>query len=157
MYLFLFCTLLLPPTLSIPTGIGSWFGRQIVPVPVVSQQNMEVAGSSVSMAGEGAAGVPAVQSPDRAPAIIEPTESAGAGFEPLTWQEGVLLLWSVGVIAFAGLVVQRWFFVRRLIAQGQPGHDDLAGVLDQCRRRMGVRGGGTSDCHLTHSVPPSAD
>jgi Tol biopolymer transport system component len=48
-------------------------------------------------------------------------------------------LWLVGVLAFALLLAQRLRFVKGLVAASNPAGGDLLGLLEQCRRQMGVR------------------
>jgi beta-lactamase regulating signal transducer with metallopeptidase domain len=130
-WMLVFIKLILPPSLSLPTGVGYWIGRyipistlvlpQVPEAPVIPTAFPESLTTAVWAIGEAGADV---------------TTTPG---ERLTWQGGILLLWGVGVLVFAGLLIQRLRFVKGLIARAAPAEGDLPQVLDQCRRRMGVR------------------
>ncbi len=147
-WMLVFVKLLLPPTLSLPTGIGYWVGGHVVgPVPVslpVPQAEETLAPVMTSTQPEIAVptGVPPAQmaAAETAPATTESVESIAVRGERVTWQGGVFLLWGIGVLAFTVWVVQRLHFVRRLIAQAKPAEGAWLDLLDQCRRRVGVRG-----------------
>ncbi len=140
-WMLVFVKLLLPPSLSVPTGIGYWLDRG--DTPAVSTAAPEVVGaarSPVPAKAEPLAAMPVIQPAESVPTVSEPSDSVTADLESLTWQGGVFLFWIAGVLVLAGLVVQRWRFVRGLISRSEPASDEWADVLDECRRRMNVRG-----------------
>jgi beta-lactamase regulating signal transducer with metallopeptidase domain len=130
-WMLVFLKLLLPPGLSLPTGIGYWIGRYLPISMLVLPQVPET---------------PVRPSAFPESVMTEVRAIGGLGVEVaitpharLTWQGGIFLLWGIGVLGFAGLVIRRAFFVRRLVAQGRPAPDDAPDLLEECRRRLGVR------------------
>ena len=138
-WMLVFVKLVLPPSLAVPTGIGYWLGRYVPSAPAVPQQVVETVTVPAHVEAYAPAEMIPVQPSHSMPLASEWPEPTQADSEPLTWQGGVFVLWCVGVLTFAGLVIQRWFSVTRLIARGEPAQDDLLGVLDECVRRMGIR------------------
>jgi beta-lactamase regulating signal transducer with metallopeptidase domain len=148
-WMLVFLKLVLPPSLSAPTGIGYWCGTHVPPAPAVLRQFPETVAPhpvrAEAAAHEETRMPPMPRSdPDAASAgtervgwVLHPRVTAG--FDQLTWPGLVFLLWGTGVVVLGGWVIQRLFFVRKLIVQGQPVESDLLEVLDQCRRRMGIR------------------
>jgi beta-lactamase regulating signal transducer with metallopeptidase domain len=57
----------------------------------------------------------------------------------MSGQAVVLLVWVVGVFLLSMLLVQRLWFVRRLVGQSEPVKGGLVEKLNECRRRMGIR------------------
>jgi len=143
-WMLVFVKLLLPPSLSVPTGIGYWCGTHLDLSPAVSTPAPQVI-LPPSMGVVGAAGAGAEMrsmprpDPDPVSAAAEPAEPVALSHEHLTWQAVAFLVWAAGVLVLGGLVIQRLSFVRGLIAQGQPVEGDLLDTLDQCRQRMGLR------------------
>ena len=140
-WMLVFVKLLLPPSLCVPTGIGYWLGRgEALPAPSVVPQIVEVAKLPAPASVELPIATPVVRSAESVPTVVKPSDSIAESRASLTWQGGVLLAWIAGVLVFAGLVVQRWRFVKELIARSEPASADQIDLLDQCRRRMNVRG-----------------
>lgn len=138
-WMLVFVKLLLPPSLCVPTGIGYWLGQgDVSPAPAILPQTVRTAKPVASVNTEVPVTAPTVQSTESVPTVIEASESVVADFVSLTWQGGVLLFWIAGVLVFGALVIQRWRFVKGLIARSEPAADEWADVLDQCRRLMNV-------------------
>jgi beta-lactamase regulating signal transducer with metallopeptidase domain len=138
--------LLLPPTFSLPTGVGHWLGGYVALSSPIARQVLDAAGPRET---PGQAVPPETTARTSAPSVprsnasvaaakAEPVEPIAVRSERLTWQGGAVLLWGVGVVGFIGLVMRRAFFVRRLVAQGRPAQGDPVDVLDECRRRMNI-------------------
>jgi prepilin-type processing-associated H-X9-DG protein len=145
LWMLVFVKLLLPPTLCMPTGIGYWRGDLVTLSPAVAPQAAETAPPQApperfasvertSRADWAATGA----HPDDIVTTMEPIAAAVPSVHP-TWQAAAFLLWATGMLAFAGWVVQRVFFVRRLMARGHPADKSLVDVLEACRLRMGLR------------------
>jgi|GEM_PF-3374424 len=140
-WMLVFVKLLLPPSLCVPTGLGYWLGRgEALPAPSVVPQIVEVAKLPAPTSVELPLAAPVVRAAESVPTGSEPKEQVARSHVSLTWQGGAALLWIAGVLVFAGLVVQRWRFVKELIARSEPAAADQIDLLDQCRRRMNVRG-----------------
>ncbi len=135
--------LLLPPTFSLPTGVGHWLGRYVAPPAPVARQVLgtagpqEIFGQSMPPDMAGRTSAPPLQRSHAGveAAVAEPVPVPG---ERLTWQGGAVLLWGIGVLGFAGLVIRRVCFVRGLVAQGRPAQGEPVDLLDECRRRMNI-------------------
>jgi beta-lactamase regulating signal transducer with metallopeptidase domain/Tol biopolymer transport system component len=145
-WLLVLVKLVLPPTLSLPTGIGYWVGNRL---PVVSPVPEAVHGGTDyelvrphRYAGPGpSGGTPEAQQSSSAMQEADTqVPPATRSWTPITWQAVVLLVWLVGVLAFATLLIQRLRFVRGLVVASAPAGDDLLNLLEECRQRMGIRG-----------------
>ena len=135
-WLLVLVKLILPPMLSLPTGIGYWVGDRFPAAFPASSQAFDVAGlERASPSGE----MPQVQPPRDLPDNDSSIMLADSALTPLTWQAILFVLWLVGVLAFLALLVQRVRFVRGLIALSSPAKKELLGLLEQCRRKIGVR------------------
>ncbi len=135
-WLLVLVKLVLPPTLSLPTGIGYWFGDHLPAVSSISDRAFDVARlERMSPSGE----MPQVRPPQNITEIDALTAPADSALTPLTWQAVLFVLWLVGVLAFLVVLVQRVRFVRGLIAVSSPAKEELLGLLEQCRRKIGVR------------------
>lgn len=143
-WLLVLVKLVLPPTLSLPTGIGYWIGDRVLTVPVASEPvsipgEHERAEVQRYAGPEPSGGSPQAQSPVNASETVVPVPAVPWNGTAITWQGVVLLLWLAGLLAFLVLLAQRWRFVRGLVAASTPAGDDLLGLLERCRRQIGVR------------------
>ena len=134
-WLLVLVKLILPPTLSLPTGIGYWVGDRLPTAISISDRAFDVTGlERASPFAEMPQVRPARDLPDNDSSIM----LANSALIPLTWQAVLFILWLVGVFAFLALLVQRVRFVRGLIAVSSPAKKELLGLLEQCRRKIGV-------------------
>jgi len=145
LWILVFAKLLLPPTLSLPTGIGSW-GPEAVSIQVPALEPMatdavrrEAAPFPTPKAPTSSALSPTILPSDLNAETTSPTPAVVAASTQLTWQAVLLLLWVVGVLIFGVIVIQRVLFVRGLMAQSGPADPGLLEALASCRRRLGVR------------------
>jgi beta-lactamase regulating signal transducer with metallopeptidase domain/ketosteroid isomerase-like protein len=163
-WMLVFIKLILPPTLSLPTGVGNWLGDYFSAGSVVTQHQsdfiqgealnepapVEAADSAVlpqiQPPAPEIASEPVVPSVSEAPMTTETPMitiasdvSAAPTLTALTWQGVVFLLWLVGVLVITVLLIQRIIFVKGLIAQSEPAKNRLVDVLENCRRQVGVR------------------
>jgi len=128
--------LVLPPMLSLPTGIGYWVGGHLPAASSISDRAFDVARlERTSPSGEMPQVRPARDIAENEPSIM----LADSALTPLTWQAILFVLWLVGVLAFLVVLVQRVRFVRGLIAVSRPAKEELLGLLEQCRQQIGVR------------------
>ncbi len=143
-WMLVFVKLILPPTLSLPTGIGYWYGDYLSADSPVLQQVSNVvrpephrapAPEDFALAAEIAQDQPSQTNHQTA----APVTSAVSGLNALTWQAVVFLLWLVGVLVISVLLIQRMLFVKGLIAQSEPVKNRLPDMLNQCRRQVGIR------------------
>jgi len=135
-WLLVLVKLILPPMLSLPTGIGYWVGDRFSAAFPISSQAFDVAGlERAGPSGE----MPQVRPPQNITEIDALTAPADSALTPLTWQAVLFVLWLVGVFAFLVVLVQRVRFVRDLIAVSSPAKKELLDLLEQCRQQIGVR------------------
>lgn len=138
-WLLIFVKLVIPPTLSLPTGIGYWLDDlwSTEPIQVATSEtpatfNMPVEFPMVS-AVETVADVPVEVAPDTVtPAVIHVT--------PAISSKAIIFLgWLVGVLILFLLLLQRTIFVKRIIAQSKPAENELTDLLNDCCDQLGVR------------------
>ncbi len=143
-WLLVLVKLVLPPTLSLPTGIGYWVGNHVPAASAVSQRVFHPVGGEP---WEGSPPMAAQDSGTMAPTrpattVVEPVAPVTppvTNLTPLTWQAVLCLLWVAGVLAFGALLGQRVRFVRGLVAASTPAGGEMPDLLDQCRRQIGIR------------------
>jgi len=163
-WMLIFIKLVLPPTLSLPTGIGNWFGDYFSADSIVTNQQAyfipsespdittsvkvgdyavipKIPSSAIETFRESTepvlSAVPAVS--ETPMTIASPDVPVAPALNALTWQGVIFLLWLVGVLVISVLLVQRIFFVRGLVAQSDPAKNQLVDILEKCREQVGVR------------------
>jgi len=141
-WMLIFIKLIMPPTLSSPTGIGNWAGKYLSVDTFTTKT------------------IPNITATDVAPVILQEPEigTMTTELEPLqpipdgalstpttvsnihriTWQAIAFIIWLVGVSVFSALLIQRLFFVRSLLCQSKPAKGRLLETLNQCRQKLGV-------------------
>jgi beta-lactamase regulating signal transducer with metallopeptidase domain len=167
-WMLVFIKLILPPALSLPTGIGNWFGEYFVisstgsakePDNITQQEAEPVQSARIANSEFSPRPIPQLQNDNRpfvsqaAPELensyqpltnlpIEDTkinETAVLISNPLTWQGGIFLIWLVGVLVLSAVLIQRVFFVKELIAQSEPVKNRLLETLQDCSKQLGIR------------------
>jgi beta-lactamase regulating signal transducer with metallopeptidase domain len=146
--------LVLPTSLSLPTGLGYWFGDRLPEIAIEEAFVAEkpeprpaapviVATETVTLGGPVTPAPPPSDVPARptppAPAKSEPAPSTPITAPAMTWQGLVFLAWLAAVAAMVLLLVQRMFFVRGLVAQSKPAGGSMLDVFERCQRQMRVR------------------
>jgi len=144
LWLLVLVKLILPSTLALPTGIGYWLGDRLPVRSLVSERPANAGGFDMAAQhrlerSEPSGGVSLVPPAASADEPDIPVTPAVLRVTPITWQGLVLLFWLAGVLAFVALLAQRVRFVKGLVAASIPAEGALLGMLDQCRRQMGVR------------------
>jgi beta-lactamase regulating signal transducer with metallopeptidase domain len=139
-----FIKLILPPTLSLPTGVGYWCGSSLSPKKIMSKPIVDSMSTAESIRPDMPEDFAIKSKPAQArpfqttSATIAPVTPAVSNLPPITWQAIVFLIWLVGAIVFSVLLIQRMFFVLGLIAQSEPAKGRLLEALKQCRRQVGI-------------------
>jgi len=164
-WLLVLAKLLVPPSLSSPTGLAYWIGDKLPDLP----KQVEIVNSSEQGAGWTSAraddfGIREQEQHGLEPMLREPRVRDSGAFAapagpaqtaaetsqlppvtitvtpvtPITWQAVVLLAWAVVVLVMTVLLIQRAVFVRRLVAQSEPAPATLVDLLVQCRRQIVV-------------------
>ncbi len=150
--------LVLPTTLSAPTGIGYWVGGNFLNLPSQTAISWDQ-----PVAEGGPAGIlpvftpaeppdvavapihvePITEMPDQevlpAPRPVEPVPEVLPPAIPITWTAIALLIWLAVVAAMVLLLIQRLLFVRGLIAQSSDADAPLLALLEDCRNRLAIK------------------
>ncbi|MCF7975182.1 MAG: M56 family metallopeptidase [Phycisphaerae bacterium] len=140
--------LILPPTLSAPTGIGYWVSvpapaQEIRTVesqpvlPVAAKVNSTVNTSSLNAETTPQSFIETSTVTKVQPEIAVPIEAEKV--RTLTWHAWMLCAWIAGVIAVLGLLFQRLWFVRRLLAQSRPADAAWDELTQACAEQVGLR------------------
>jgi len=167
MWTLVFVKLILPPTLSLPTGIGYWCGDflssdssifrqasitaqqesfeipaiQVFPesseVPAING-SMDSYGMTISQHSTESAQVTQILPSKAMVETTVPEVPKNPTLNPITWQAVVFLAWLIGVLVISVLLIQRMLFVKRLIAQSVPSDERLSRILNICRRQLGI-------------------
>lgn len=143
-WMLVFIKLILPPTLSLPTGVGYWCGNSLSPTKIMSRpivdsmSNAEAIVPDISEDFAINSKLSQARPFQTTPATIAPFTPAVSNLPAITWQAIVFLIWLVGAIVFSVLLIQRMFFVLGLIAQGEAAKGRLLETLKQCRRQVGI-------------------
>ena len=156
-WMLVFIKLILPPSLSLPTGIGYWRSELSTAKPPIQIQEVTIGQYEPPkwlVLEDLQAPVESRQVPQAQPFEIIPEQArlvppVISHPNPLKWQAIVLVLWFVGVMIFSVLLIQRIVYVRRLIAQSKPMKNRFIEMLNQCREQVGI--------HLPASIRISND
>jgi len=143
--------LLLPTTLSSPTGLGYWFGDKISGIvsekPLVTEQTAPmlpgIESVSETVPPETAITILPQISTAHEPIAKIPAEPAIASLPAtvsLSWQGFAFLGWLAAAGAMVLLLIQRMFFVRELLAQSKDPDNSMVDIFKQCQKQMKVRG-----------------
>jgi len=143
-WMLVFVKLILPPTLSLPTGIGYWSGdfistNRFASKPISDMSTAESVKPIMSEELEISAKSPQVKPVQSIYEVSASATTAISNLPALTWQGIVFLIWIVGVLVFSALLIQRLFFVRSLLLQSEPAKGRLLDTLNQCRQQVGIR------------------
>ncbi len=143
-WLLVLAKLILPPSVSSPTGLAYWISSKlsVPPAPVESVASVPRApappnSETIAFPLSGALDPSSAAAPTAPTARLTPAGNAPPA--SLTPCSLALLAWSVVVVVMAVLLIQRALFVRSLVAQSQEAPPEVAELLQRCRRRVGVR------------------
>jgi beta-lactamase regulating signal transducer with metallopeptidase domain/HEAT repeat protein len=144
--------LLLPTGLSSPTSLMYWIGKEL---PIPTTPGAVTAKPPIPNAAfddtvdketlhEKEIVIPASSEP-----VFESVPSSPAGInivgvEPtpkmaITWQGLVFLAWLAAVITMCLLLIQRAFFVKRLVAQADTPTGKIKDTFERCRKQIDIR------------------
>jgi beta-lactamase regulating signal transducer with metallopeptidase domain len=143
--------LVLPTTLSSPTGLGYWFSDNLPGIITEKASIPEQAASipqriePVSETIPSGIGITALALPSTgtspepaADTSAEFTLAASPASASLSWHGFAFLGWLAVMIAMVLLLIQRMFFVRGLLKQSKNPDDSMVDIFEQCRKQMGV-------------------
>lgn len=136
--------LVLPTSLALPTGIGNGIGSMIdlSPVPpaaMPSEKPAPVETAFLSPRPDLSTPEPVVPQADAGNVLSAPVPAAAVPTTPMTWQAAVFLAWLATLAIMAGRVIQRYFFVRDLVAQARPADEELTRLAARCAQGMKMR------------------
>ena len=143
--------LVLPTTLSLPTGLGYWFGDNLPGIITEKASIPEQAASipqriePVSETIPSGIGITALALPSAgtspepaADTSAEFTLAASPASASLSWHGFAFLGWLAVMIAMVLLLIQRMFFVRGLLKQSKNPNDSMVDIFERCCKQMGV-------------------
>jgi beta-lactamase regulating signal transducer with metallopeptidase domain len=139
-----FIKLILPPSLSLPTGIGYWRENILSVAPTTSEENLTHTRHKFTEPPVLIPGTPLLyeipqdQAPQTTAESPSPAMPVVSHLNTLTWQAVVFVLWLVGVLIFSALLIQRILFVNRLIAQSESAENRFTEIVNQCSEKMGI-------------------
>jgi len=135
--------LILPPSLSLPTSPSYWFGDKIEKIteyyPTTEEtdtyhfSNFEFTRPSFDIE-------PTIYEPE--PVLNSKEQIAAAPIIPkvsLSWWAIAFLTWIILSCIMFILLIQRTFFVKRLIGQSQEADEKLKNILEQARLQMRLK------------------
>jgi beta-lactamase regulating signal transducer with metallopeptidase domain/Tol biopolymer transport system component len=159
LWLLVLVKLVLPPTISLPTGIGYWASGTLP----ISFEVSDLA-EDIDYFGDMPTGLLSEDGLPRETSEIERADNAASPSAPtthhmpisarITWRTALFLLWLFGVCVFLVLLGRRARYVRDLLAASSPADEGTERLLEQCcrqigwRRRVGLR--------LTDAIPSPA-
>jgi len=147
--------LVLPTTLSSPTGLGQLFGDKLSVVAkeeaviveraaiVSPSPRIELSDEAVPVLPKADVAASPLISITQEPVVgtpAEPVTLPSSAMVSLSWQGFVFLGWLAAVAAMVLLLVQRMFFVRGLLAQSKAPSDSMIDAFQQCQQQMKIRG-----------------
>ena len=134
-WMLVFVKLILPPSLSLPTGIGYWRGDILSAASPAMEEKLtntrhEFAEpplliDETPLLFE----IPQNQLPQATAELTGLATPFVSHLNVLTWQAVVFVLWLVGVLIFSALLIQRMLSVSRLIAQSKPSENRFDDIL----------------------------
>ncbi len=170
-WMLVFVKLVLPPALSLPTGVGYWFEFDILPAG--NQASTEIPEQAADRQTESlpaqyefehsspATIVPDTHVPAQTPPVVdnrtptqpvqpsepdtfsvdtaEQTEQAADQDVAITAQAVIFLVWVMGVVVLSVLLIQKFIFVKALLAQSDVAAGRLDETLRQCCKQMNMR------------------
>jgi beta-lactamase regulating signal transducer with metallopeptidase domain/Tol biopolymer transport system component len=143
LWMLIFIKLLLPPTLSLPTGIGYWYGDYVSSdSPVLKQlstaiQQVPIGSVTTEEPIDASTGLQAERSLP-SPGVVDQAALGATSVTKLTWQTVAFLVWVSGVLVLLCFIVQRVLFVRRLVIRSEPVEDQSINLHNKCRQQLGI-------------------
>jgi len=143
-WMLVFIKLILPPSLSLPTGLGYWRGDFLSTALPVSEQEStviqhETTGALAHEETPLSTEARPIQPPQIIPEPAVPATSAVLQLDDLAWRAGVFILWLIGVLVFSALLIQRMLYVRRLIAKSESPENRFTEILNGCCKQIHIR------------------
>ena len=138
--------LVLPPMLSLPTGIGYWCPNYLSTASPVSEQLSSPVRASPAETPASSHPVPPAEIPQAQPSELFSQEApfatatAVSNRPSVSWRAVVFLGWVAGVLIISVLLIRRVRVVKELMSQSRPAKDQLLDLLNRCRRQIDVRG-----------------
>ncbi len=144
LWLLVLAKLVLPPTISSPTGIGYWASGILPTTFEVSNlgEDIDYFGEmpTGSFSEDGLPGETSeIEKADNAASPAAPTTHHMPISARITWRAALFLSWLFGVCVFLVLLGRRARYVRDLLAASSPADEGTERLLEQCCRQIGWR------------------
>jgi len=137
LWLLVLVKLVLPPTISLPTGIGYWAGDMLPPALEASHWAQdEIYFGEMSAHGQpmGVSKVKHIQSSESKNAMGTSETSVSVR---ITWRALLFLFWLMGVGVFLAMLKRRAGYVRALIVASTPADKNMQRLLARCCQQIG--------------------
>ena len=143
--------LVLPTTLSSPTGLGYWLGDKVPSIITdkassILKQNASILQRTKPVSATIPYGlkITDLSSFGTSPEPIAGTSAnftatASPARASLSWQGFAFMVWLAVVIAMVLLVIRRMFFVKGLLAKSKNPNDSMVDIFEGCRKKMGIK------------------
>ena len=159
LWLLVLVKLVLPPTISLPTGIGYWASGTLPISFEVSHvaEDIDYFGEmpNGSLSEDGLTGETSeIEKADNAVSPAGRTTHHMPTSARITWRAVLFLLWLFGVCVFLVLLGRRARYVRDLLAASSPADEGTERLLEQCCRQIGWRR--HVGLRLTDAIPSPA-
>ena len=159
LWLLVLAKLVLPPTISSPTGIGYWASGTLPITFEVSHlaEDIDYFGEMPigSFSEDGLPGETSeIEKADNAASPAVPTTHHMPISARITWRAALFLSWLFGVCVFLVLLGRRARYVRDLLAASSPADEGTERLLEQCCRQIGWRR--HVGLRLTDAIPSPA-
>ena len=140
--------LVLPTTLSLPTGIGQLSGVNFsvaltqvkLPEPQIQTAYAPTTSTPTQTGSEFAKPIKSQQDIAESPVSKAAESPVSAETIPLNWQGGIFIAWLFGMLVLLAEFIRRIASIKKLIAQSEPAPERLAEMVHTCQERIGVKG-----------------
>jgi beta-lactamase regulating signal transducer with metallopeptidase domain len=145
-WMLVFVKLLLPPTLSLPTGMGYYWPRSTaVHQKMMAEETISTAPATLVRSQPIPRTAPSEDVIEVSDAVTGPVSAALpptslASVRPaVAWQAAVFLGWLTGVVLLGICVARRVRYVGKLVRASTPAPNSLQEALAQCAAKLGLR------------------
>ncbi len=140
--------LVLPTTLSLPTGIGYLTGVNFsVNLTQANQTKPQIQTAYVPTTATPAQTSSEFAKPINSPQgiaesrVVKTAESpTSVETIPLNWRGGIFIAWLLGVLALLAEFIRRVASIKKVINQSKPAPERLVDMVHTCQEKIGVKG-----------------
>ncbi|MBN1359074.1 MAG: DUF4440 domain-containing protein [Sedimentisphaerales bacterium] len=146
LWMLILVKLTLPPSFSLPTGVGSWTGRIGHRVAGILPAHVEdvhrVAGVSPARVEGDSPSLKNQPAWNRDQSLLQTSLGAGREAEDvpvrIAWPGALLVGWLLGVSVLGSALLVRAFSLRRIVRRAEPPGEAMLSLLAQCQHEVGL-------------------